>query len=104
MKFLALISAFACTLSWGQVPAPVSSAPAGPTVSIHTGKIRGSLTRDGGAVFKGIPFAQPPTGNLRWREPVLAKPWTGVRDATAFGAPCVQGGALGQKSAKTASI
>jgi para-nitrobenzyl esterase len=100
MKFLALISTFACTLSWGQVPAPVSSAPAGPTVSIHTGKIRGSLTRDGGAVFKGIPFAQPPTGNLRWREPVLAKPWTGVRDATAFGAPCVQGGALGQKSSE----
>jgi len=41
-------------------------------------------------VFKGIPFAQPPVGDLRWREPMPVKPWSGVRDATAFGAPCVQ--------------
>ena len=44
----------------------------------------------GGAVFKGIPFAQPPVGPLRWREPQPVKPWTGVRAATSFGAPCAQ--------------
>jgi para-nitrobenzyl esterase len=42
-------------------------------------------------VFKGIPSAQPPTGELRWREPMPVKTWEGVRDATAFGAPCMQG-------------
>jgi len=44
----------------------------------------------GEAVFKGIPFAQAPVGDLRWREPMSVKPWSGVRDATAFGAPCAQ--------------
>ena len=44
----------------------------------------------GGAVFKGIPFARPPVGDLRWREPMPVEPWKGVRDATAFGAICAQ--------------
>ena len=68
------------------------AADSGPEVSVRSGMIRGSLAGNGGAVFKGIPFAQPPTGELRWREPMPAKAWAGVRDATAFGAPCMQGG------------
>ncbi len=64
----------------------------GPEISVSGGKIRGSLTSSGTAVFKGIPFAQPPTGELRWREPLPVKPWTGIRDAADFAAPCVQGG------------
>jgi para-nitrobenzyl esterase len=49
------------------------------------------LARDGGgARFLGIPFAEPPVGDARWREPQPAKPWTGVRDAKAFSAPCSQ--------------
>jgi len=59
---------------------------AGPEVSVTGGKIQGSLASYGGAVFKAIPFAQPPTGELRWREPMPVKTWTGVREATAFGA------------------
>jgi para-nitrobenzyl esterase len=58
----------------------------------HTasGQIRGIPRATGGAEFLGIPFAQPPVGNLRWREPLPPKPWSGVRDAKAFGAPCAQ--------------
>ena len=63
-----------------------------PIVSISTGQLRGSLTADGVVVFKNIPFAQPPVGDLRWREPLPAKAWTGVRDATAFGPMCNQNG------------
>jgi para-nitrobenzyl esterase len=44
----------------------------------------------GGAVFKGIPYAAPPVGNLRWREPMPVKTWSGVRDAVAFSPICAQ--------------
>ena len=40
--------------------------------------------------FKGIPFAQPPTGDLRWREPQPVKDWKGVRSAAKFGPTCMQ--------------
>lgn len=63
---------------------------ADPVTEVTAGSIRGSALSQGGAVFKGIPFAQPPVGDLRWRPPLPVKPWTGARDATAFGAPCAQ--------------
>lgn len=40
--------------------------------------------------FKGIPFAQPPVGDLRWREPQPVKNWSGVRNADQFGPRCMQ--------------
>jgi para-nitrobenzyl esterase len=67
------------------------AAPESPTVAITGGKIRGSPLSEG-AVFKGIPFAAPPVGDLRWREPKAVKPWPGVRDATNFGPRCMQNG------------
>ena len=62
----------------------------GPVVAVTGGQVRGQSLKDGGAVFKGIPFAQPPMGDLRWREPKPAKPWSGVREATQFGGECAQ--------------
>lgn len=59
-------------------------------VKIKSGEIKGAARPGGGAEFLGIPYAQPPIGDLRWREPVPAKTWTGVRKATTFGAPCAQ--------------
>jgi para-nitrobenzyl esterase len=61
-----------------------------PAAAVTGGRIQGSALERGGAVFKGIPFAQPPVEALRWREPQPLKPWTGVRAATSFGAPCAQ--------------
>ena len=69
---------------------PATSEQSLPVVSVNTGQLRGSLTAEGVAFFKNIPFAQPPVGALRWREPLPAKAWTGVRDATAFGPMCNQ--------------
>jgi para-nitrobenzyl esterase len=54
------------------------------------GQLRGVAMANGGAKFLGIPYAQAPVGDLRWREPLPAKRWSGVRDANAFGAPCAQ--------------
>jgi para-nitrobenzyl esterase len=75
------------------IPGTGSSAPAveaGPVVATKTGKIRGVLAPSGGAEFLGIPFAQPPVGDLRWHEPVPMKPWTGIKDTKEFGTPCAQ--------------
>jgi para-nitrobenzyl esterase len=71
-------------------PCASAAAPADPVVSVSGGRIRGSLVPPGGAAFKGIPFAAPPLGNLRWREPAPVVAWSGVRDANSFGASCVQ--------------
>ncbi len=46
--------------------------------------------KDGVRTFKGIPFAQPPVGDLRWREPQPVRNWTGVRNADKFGPRCMQ--------------
>jgi para-nitrobenzyl esterase len=46
--------------------------------------------KDGVRSFKGIPFAQPPVGDLRWRGPQPVKNWPGVRNADTFGPTCMQ--------------
>lgn len=55
-------------------------------VETSNGKVR-SVDSDGVQVFKGIPFAKPPVGDLRWRAPQDPEPWTGILDASDFG-PC----------------
>jgi para-nitrobenzyl esterase len=69
---------------------PSNSQPDAPAVTTTTGGLRGLARQGGGAQFLGIPYAEPPVGDLRWREPVPAKPWHGVRDAVKYGAPCAQ--------------
>jgi para-nitrobenzyl esterase len=49
-----------------------------------------SLPFAGGAVFKGIPFAQPPVGQLRWREPQPVESWIGALQAGDYPHPCMQ--------------
>ncbi len=58
-------------------------------VRTQSGLIAGA-TAAGVLYFKGIPYAQPPLGNLRWRAPLPAKPWKGVRQATQYGHDCMQ--------------
>ena len=67
----------------------VPAAASIPQVKLEQGFVSG--TTDGDiAVFKGIPFAAPPTGDLRWRPPQPPASWNDVRDARAFGAICPQ--------------
>jgi para-nitrobenzyl esterase len=61
----------------------------GQTVQIDAGLVAGTMT--GGVLsFKGIPYAAPPVGDLRWREPQPVKPWEGVLEASAFRNDCMQ--------------
>jgi len=67
----------------------VTTACARETVRIDSGALKG-VTAEGVTSFKGIPFAAPPVGPLRWRPPAPAAPWTGVRDASRYGEICMQ--------------
>ena len=71
--------------------AATAAVAAGPdTVRIDAGELHGAVS---GAVasFKGIPYAEPPVGALRWTPPRKAAPWSAPKAATAFGPSCPQG-------------
>jgi para-nitrobenzyl esterase len=69
---------------------PWMSVVASTTVKVEQGMLRG--TKEVGlTVFRGIPFAAPPVGDLRWRAPQPAAKWEGVRPADKFAPQCVQG-------------
>ncbi|WP_298400818.1 carboxylesterase family protein [Sphingobium sp.] len=70
-------------------PAAATAKPSVPEVTIAGGALRG-VNEDDVVVFKGIPFAQPPVGALRWRAPQPVAPWQGVRDASRYGHDCMQ--------------
>jgi para-nitrobenzyl esterase len=57
------------------------------------GRVAG-VVANGIASFKGIPFAAPPVGALRWKAPQPVKPWTGVKQASSFGVACMQDAAM----------
>src|SRR5580698_6420370 len=74
--------------------AGAATAAAPPQVNTGQGVVEG-LQADGIGEFLGIPYAAPPVGDLRWRPPVPAQSWKGVRQATSFGAACAQITTLG---------
>ena len=65
--------------------------PANPVLEIEGGKIQGVESSVKGVyIYKGIPFAAPPVGDLRWKEPQPVIPWEGVMKADTFGPGSVQ--------------
>jgi para-nitrobenzyl esterase len=65
---------------------------AGPdTVKVAQGTLHGQVAGDV-VSFKGVPFAAPPVGELRWKPPQAPASWKGVREAAAYGASCMQMG------------
>jgi para-nitrobenzyl esterase len=69
-------------------------------IALDSGTVVGTVgTRPHVRVFKGIPYAAPPTGANRWRPPQPVAPWSGVRAATEYAARCTQGGAGGPNAA-----
>jgi para-nitrobenzyl esterase len=79
-RFLLLFAIYAISVQAKEVP---------PIVQIDTGKLQGAVEYNMN-VFKNIPYAAPPVGDLRWRPPQPALPWSGVRDASRFGDSCPQ--------------
>jgi para-nitrobenzyl esterase len=79
---LAMSLMFSATRGITQQPTPVKT---------DGGFVQGS-SEDGLTVYKGIPFAAPPVGDLRWRAPQPPAKWEGVRQATSFAPGPIQGG------------
>src|SRR5271168_2780005 len=60
-------------------------------VRVEGGIVQGASGSDSTIrIFKGIPYAAPPVGDLRWKPPQPVRPWIGRRKATEFGAACAQ--------------
>ncbi|MEQ8559166.1 MAG: carboxylesterase family protein [Henriciella sp.] len=89
---LATLALTACSNETTPSASAVPSSDArsdGPVISIDQGALKG--VREGEAnVYRGIPFAAPPAGELRWKPPMKPADWDGVRDASAFGPSCMQ--------------
>lgn len=77
---LGVLAAFACT-----------SEPANPVLTIEGGQVQGVIVdKPGVYAYKGIPYAAPPIGELRWKAPQPVVPWDGVKIADSFGHPGYQ--------------
>ena len=59
-------------------------------VKVDGGELRGAV-QEGIGSFRGIPYAAPPVGGLRWRAPQRPPAWEGVREALRYGSSCLQG-------------
>ncbi len=68
---------------------PLAGFAATSAVKVEQGTLQGTVEQ-GLRVFRGVPFAAPPVGDLRWRAPQPAATWTGVREADKFAPQCVQ--------------
>ncbi|MET9877590.1 carboxylesterase family protein [Actinacidiphila glaucinigra] len=95
---VALLAATAVPATGAQPGSPPSTRESGAVVRTDHGLIRG-VSHGAYTTFDGVPYAAPPTGRLRWRAPVPAAAWRGVRDATAPAQRCVQMPAPGAAAA-----
>ena len=91
LAILWLVSLVGCTEKEAEMSAEMHKERVNQ-VSTEHGMLQGtwSETDLSIGVFRGIPYAQPPVGELRWRAPKDLTSWTGVRQATTFGAACWQ--------------
>ena len=87
--FLAASAATPPAVTPAALPTAAVSPPDSPTVKTQAGDVQG-VEENNIFSFKGIPYASPPVGMLRWREPQPAQPWQGVRKADRYGNACIQ--------------
>lgn len=81
-------AALMCAPLWMSSPAAFAGSVL-PIARVENGRVQGTV-EDGLAIYRGIPFAAPPVGDLRWRAPQPAPKWKGVRPASEFGRACMQ--------------
>ena len=88
-------------LPWALILTGTVVAAVPDPVRLDSGSVSGIPVGDSGVrIFKGIPFAAPPVGDLRWKAPQPAGHWEGVRKAEQFGPNCTAGGGAGGRGGK----
>lgn len=88
-----------------QLAAPVMAQPKKDMqVKLANGTLEGVAEASGVRSFKGIPYAQPPVGDLRWKEPQPAKNWTGVQQADKFGPRAMQRAIFGDMNFRSNGV
>ena len=88
---LALLVGVALFVGCSSEPEAMSHlADAASKRSLPAGEVVGYTGTYGSHVWEGLPFAEAPVGDLRFRSPLPARPWSGTREALAFGSPCPQ--------------
>jgi para-nitrobenzyl esterase len=85
-----LLSSLAAACGLAPEPPPVRTADPATRRTTALGEVVGYLGTGGTHAWRGIPFAEPPVGPLRWRAPVAKAKWTGAREALADPSPCAQ--------------
>ncbi len=80
----------ACSLAGLAAMGVATAQQTNTVVRVDSGQLQG-VVDDGVASYKGVPFAAPPVGDLRWRPPQPVAPWKDVRPAAEFGSDCMQG-------------
>jgi len=86
----AMAMALTIAFIWGFSGALRGAISHQAVITISQGALAGQIDAHGVRSFKGIPYAEPPTGDKRWTAPVAAGPWKGLRDAREFGASCFE--------------
>ncbi|MGA2849343.1 MAG: carboxylesterase family protein [Terracidiphilus sp.] len=90
MIFLKAVCKFGIFVFGGLlISAPIAAVAQSDRAATDSGQVKGAVL-NGVVSYKGIPFAAPPIGQLRWRPPQPVAPWKGVRAATDFAPDCLQ--------------
>ena len=84
-----VLAFFAACGGGGGTPPPPACADSETIACVQSGALRGVIEGNIRA-YRGIPFAAPPLGDLRWKPPAPPVAWQGVRDASQFGSVCTQ--------------
>jgi para-nitrobenzyl esterase len=95
MKQLFIITTFwllaSCDQTENSLPATEGQPAMNEIIQTNYGQLRGVMADNTASViFKGIPYAKPPVGELRWRPPESPATWSGIRDANQFSQSCIQ--------------
>ena len=98
---VALLVSMACVMGL-LAPACTSEAPITALLEIDSGYISGTVISDNPVhIFRGIPYAAPPVGDLRWKPPQPVKPWSDIRECTDFGQTPSQDMAIPMEGSQT---